>query len=83
MHRATDQSPYYIVFGKEPNKENHDTQANDQVPEGGNFTMNETKGKEQTESDNGRSREINKPLDLNISVEKDYTEAGEAKRKAE
>ena len=41
--------------------------------------MNETKGKEQTESDNGRSRETNKPPDANIPVEKDYTEAGEAR----
>ena len=62
MHRAIDQT---------------DTQVNDQVTEGGNPTMNEAKGEEQTESDN--DRETNKPPDVNIPVGKDYTEAGEAK----
>ena len=76
--KAIDQTPYYVVFRKETNKEY--TQANDQVPERGNPTINETKGEEQTESYN--ERETNKPPDVDIPVEKDYTEAGEAKLKA-
>ena len=43
--------------------------------------MNKMKGEEQAESNN--DRETNKTPDVNIPVEKEYTEAGEAKLKAE
>ena len=43
--------------------------------------MNETKGEEETETDN--DRETYKPPDVSIPAEKDCTEAGEGKLKAE
>ena len=65
-------------LSSEPIKEY--TQPNDQVSERGNPTMNETKGEDQTESD--IDRETNKPPDVYIPLEKDYTEAEVAKLKA-
>ena len=44
--------------------------------------MNETKGEGQTESGKDSCRETNKQPDVKIPIEKDYTEAGDAKLKA-
>ena len=58
--KAIDLTPNHVVFGKQPNKEY--TQANDQVAERGNPTMNETKREEQTEWQTMREKPTNYPM---------------------
>ena len=33
LHRAIQKTPYYVLFGKEPNKECHDAKTTDQQPQ--------------------------------------------------
>ena len=49
LHRAIQKTPYYVVFGKEPNKECHDAKTNDQVPEENSTMEDQSTGVEQIE----------------------------------
>ena len=42
--RAIQKTPYYVVFGKEPNKECHDAKTSNQQPREDSVMENETMG---------------------------------------
>lgn len=52
LHRAVQKTPYYVVFGKEPNKECHDAKTSDQQPQEDGVMKNEMTGLEQEEMEN-------------------------------
>ena len=54
LHRAIRKTPYYVVFGKEHNKECHDAKTNDQVPEENSTMEDQSTGAEQMELENER-----------------------------
>ena len=67
LHRAIQKTPYYVVFGKEPNKESHDAKTNDQLPQDESVMKNETTAPEQVEMDNDTL--MNKTLDENSTIQ--------------
>ena len=52
LHRAVQKTLYYVVFGKEPNKECHDAKTSDQQPQEDGVMKNEMTGLEQEEMEN-------------------------------
>ena len=81
LHRAIHNTPYYVVFGKEPNKECHDGKTNDQLPQEDSVTKNETTGPEQVEMENDTP--INKTLNENSTMQYKATRAKEEKCESE
>ena len=73
LHRAIQKTPYYVVFGKEPNKECHDAKTNDQLPQEERVMENETTGPEQVEM--GNDTPINKTLDENNTMQNEAPRA--------
>lgn len=67
LHKTIQKTPYYVVFGKEPNKECHDAKTNDQLPQEESVRKNETTAPEQVEMDNDTL--INKTLDENSTMQ--------------
>jgi len=67
LHRAIQKTPYYVVFGKEPNKECHDAETNGQLPQDESVMKNETTAPEQVEMDNDTL--INKTLHENSTIQ--------------
>lgn len=67
LHSAIQKTPYYVVFGKEPNIECHDAKTNDQPPQEGSVMKNETTGTEQVEMENDTP--INNTLDENSTMQ--------------
>ena len=52
LHRAIQKTPYYVVFGIEPNEDCHDTDTENEVPEEDSTIKDQSTGAEWVKPEN-------------------------------
>ena len=73
LHRATQTTPYYVVFGKEPNKKCHNADTDEKVPEEDSTMEDQSPGAEQVEMEN--ERQIDEASQPGCTVKQKSTKA--------
>ena len=81
LHRAIQKTPYYVVFGIEPNKECHDTDTDNEVPEEDSTMEVQSTGAEQVELEN--EQQIDEASQPGCTMEQESTRAEQVELESE